>query len=114
MHLWKSWIDHQKLKFKLFIFLVSQNVYLVIYGFWYDYVQPKYVEKAKLCYMDTGSFMVYVKTEDIYLDIAKYVKTRLDPSNYELDRPLPKGINQKVLGLVKNELCRKVMRDQNV
>ena len=45
--------------------------------------------------MDTGSFKVYVKTEDIYSVIAKYVKTRFDTSNYELDRPLPKGKKQK-------------------
>ena len=43
----------------------------VMYQFWYDYVKPKYGEKSKLCYMDTGSFIVYIKTEDIYVDIAK-------------------------------------------
>ena len=36
-----------------------------------------------------------MKTEDIYSVIAKYVKTRFDTSNYELDRPLPKGKKQK-------------------
>ena len=38
----------------------------VIYEFWYDYVKLKYGEKAKLCYMDTDSFIVYIKTDDIY------------------------------------------------
>ena len=42
---------------------------LVMYEFWYDYVKPKYGEKVKLCYMDIDSFMVYIKTKDIYLDI---------------------------------------------
>ena len=40
--------------------------------------------------MDTDSFMVYIKIEDIYVDIAKVVETRFDTSSYELDRPLPK------------------------
>ena len=62
-----------------------------MYEFWYDYVKPKDGEKAKLCYMDTDSFIVYIKTEDIYLDIAKYVETRFDTTNYELSRSFPKG-----------------------
>ena len=61
--------------------------------------------------MDTGSFKVYVKTEDIYSVIAKYVKTRFDSSNYGLDRPLPKGKNKNVIRLVKNELRGKVMTE---
>ena len=68
-----------------------------MYEFWYDYVKPKYGEKTKLCYMDTNSFIVYIKRDDIYKDIAKYVATRFDTSNYELDRPLPRGKNKKVI-----------------
>ena len=49
-----------------------------MYEFWYDYVKPKYGEKAKLCYMDTGSFKVYIKTKDIYVEITKDVETRFD------------------------------------
>ena len=41
--------------------------------------------------MDTDSFVVYIKTEDIYVDTAKDIDTRLATSNDELDRPLPKG-----------------------
>ena len=66
-----------------------------MYEFWYDYVKPKYGEKVKLCYMDTDSFIVYIKTEDIYKDIAEDVETRFDTSNYELDRLSPKGKNKK-------------------
>ena len=51
--------------------------------FWYDYDKPKSEEKAKLCYMDTGSLIVYIKTEEIYKDITKGVETRFDTSNYE-------------------------------
>ena len=49
-----------------------------MYLFWYDFLKPKYGEKAKLCYMDTDSFIFYIKTEDIYTDIAKDVETRFD------------------------------------
>ena len=78
-------------------------------SFWYDYVKLKYGEKVKLCYMDTDSFIVYIKTDDIYKDIAEDFETRFDTSNYELDRPLPKGNNEKIIGLVKNELGGKIM-----
>ena len=45
-----------------------------MYEFWYDYVEPKYEEKEKLCNMDIDSFIVYVKTEDIYVKVAKMLK----------------------------------------
>ena len=63
---------------------------ILMYEIWYDYVKPKYGKKAKLCYMDTDSFIVYIKTDDIYKDIAEDVKTRFDTSNYEIDKPIPK------------------------
>ena len=56
-----------------------------MYEFWYDYVKLKYGEKPKLCNMDTDSFIVHVKTEDIYKDIAEDVGKTLDTSNC-LDR----------------------------
>ena len=74
-----------------------------MYEFSYDYVKPKYGEKAKLC------FIVYIKTNDIYKDIAEDVETRFDTSNYELDSPLPKAKNKKVIGLLKDELGEKIM-----
>ena len=60
-----------------------------------DYIKWKYGGKAKLCCMDTNSFIVYIETYDIYKDIAEDVETWIDTSNYELDRPLPKGKNKK-------------------
>ena len=60
----------------------------VMYEFWYDYVKPKYSEKAKLCYMDTGSFIVHVITNGIYKDIAEDVETRFSSSNFDLGRSL--------------------------
>ena len=81
----------------------------LMYEFWYDYVKPKYCEKAKLCYIDTDSFIVYIKTDDIYKDIAKTVETRFDTSNYQLDRPLFKEKNKKLIGLMKGELGGKII-----
>ena len=57
--------------------------------FWYDYVNPEYGEKAKLCYTDTDSFVVYIKADDIYKDNTEDVETSFDTSDYEL--PLRKG-----------------------
>ena len=89
---------------KLKIFM-SKPVYLglsilelskiLMYEFCYDFIKPKYKEKAKLCYMDTDSFIVYIKMDDAYKDIAKDVETRFDTSKCESDTPLPKGIKQK-------------------
>ena len=61
-------------------------------------------------YMDTGSFIIYIKTEDIYSDIAKNVETRYDTSNYELNRLLPEGKTMEVIVFLKNELGGKIMK----
>ena len=50
--------------------------------------------------MDTD--IVHIKTGDIYKDIAEDVETRFDTSNHELNRPIPKGKNKKVIGVMKN------------
>ena len=62
----------------------------LMYHFCHDYVKPKYGEKSKFSFMNTESFIAYIKPNDIYKDIAEDVETRFDNSNYELDRPLPK------------------------
>ena len=41
-----------------------------MYEFWYDYMKPKYGNKVKLCYMDTDSFVMNIKTNDVYEDIS--------------------------------------------
>ena len=48
---------------------------------------------------------------DIYKDIVEDVETRFDTSNYELNRPLPKGKNKKVIGVMKDELDGKIMEE---
>ena len=86
----------------------------LMYVFWYDYMKPKYGDNVKLCYMDTDSLIMYIKTDDFYKDIADDVEKRFDTSNYddECDKPLPKGKNKKVIGLIKDELGgRKVMTE---
>ena len=62
-----------------------------MYEFWYDYMKPKYNDNVKLCYMDTDSFIMNIKTEDFYKDIANDVDKRFDTSNYEVNKPLPTG-----------------------
>ena len=61
--------------------------------------------------MDTDSFIIHSKTENVYRDIANDVKKRFDTSNDEINRPLPRGQNEKVIGLMKDELGRKIMTE---
>ena len=74
-------------------------------------MKPKYGDNVKLCYMDTDSFIMHIKAEDFYKDIADHVEKRSDTSNYEVDRPLPTGKNKKVIGLMKDELGGKIMTE---
>ena len=85
----------------------------LMYKFWYDYIKPKYQDIAKLCYMDTDSFITYIKTEDFYKDIADDVKKWFDASNYIKDdkRLLPIGQNKKKIGFFKDELGGKIMKE---
>ena len=57
--------------------------------------------------MDIHSFIFHLKADDIYKDIAENAETRFDTSNFELDRPLPKGKNKEVIGLMKDGLVGK-------
>ena len=102
---------------------------ILMYEFWYDYMKPKYNSNVKLCYMDTDSFIMNIKTNDFYKDIASDVENRFDTSNYEANtsettaepsflelsalarRPLPTGKNKKVIGLMKDELGGKIITE---
>ena len=81
----------------------------LMYEFWYDYIKPKYQNNAKLCYMDTDSLIINIKTEDFYEYIPNDVEKRFDTSNNDVNRPLPKGKNKKVIGLMEDELGGKIM-----
>ena len=65
-----------------------------MYEFWYDYVQLKCHENAKLCYKDTDSFIIYIKTEDFYGNIAYDLEKGLDTWKYEVNRPLKKDYDK--------------------
>ena len=85
----------------------------LIYEFWYDYIKPKYKEKARLCYMDTDNFVMYIKTEDFYKDIADDVERWFDTSNYDENnkRPFPIGEKNRVSVIFKYELRGKIMKE---
>ena len=70
----------------------------LMYKFWYKYIKPKYGDNARLCYMDPDSFIINIKTEDFYKDIANDVERWFDTSNYDkIDEiPLKIGINKQV------------------
>ena len=70
---------------------------ILMYEFWHDYMKPKYNDNVKLCYMDMDSFIINIKANDFYEDIANDVENRFDTSNYEVNRPLPTGKNKKSL-----------------
>ena len=83
----------------------------LMYEFWYDYMKRKYGNDVKLCYMDTDSFIINIKTNDFYKDIANDVENRFDTSNYEVKRPLQIEKNKKVIGLMKDELGGKIITE---
>ena len=85
----------------------------LMYEFWYDYIKTKYGDKARLCYMDTDSFIMYVKTDDFYKDISNDVDKWFDTSNYDKNdnRLLEIGKDKKVIGKFKDELGGKIMTE---
>ena len=85
----------------------------LMYEFWYDYIKPKYGDKARLCYTDTDSFIMHIKTDDFYKDINNDVDKWFDTSNYDKNdnRPLEIGKNRKVIGKFKDELGGKIMTE---
>ena len=84
-----------------------------MYEFWYDYLKRKYGDKAQLCYMDTDSFIIHIVTEDFYKDIVDNVNDWFDTFAYDKEdnRPLPIGINKKIIGKFKDELNGKIMTE---
>ena len=80
----------------------------LMYEVLYEYVKPKHQTKAKLCYMDTDSFVIYIKPDDFYEKIANDVDEQFDRSNYDNNTPIGKilssiGKNKKVFCLFKDE-----------
>ena len=77
----------------------------LMYEFWYDYIKPKYKDKAKLCYTDTDNFVIHIFTEDFFEDINNDVERWFDTSNYDKNdkRLIQTGTNKKVIGMFKDE-----------
>ena len=78
---------------------------IIMYEFHYDYMKPKYGDHLKLCYMETDSLIYRIQTEDFYADIADGIEPWFDMSEYNENRPLPIGINKKVIRMIKDELA---------
>ena len=84
-----------------------------MYEFQYDYIMPKYGDKAKLCYTDTESFVISITSDDFFEDISNDVERWFNTSNCDKNdkRPLPLGKNKKVPGLFKDDLGGKIMTE---
>lgn len=57
---------------------------IVMLEFWYYYMKQNFGGNSKLYYMDTDSFIAYIKPEDIYADFAKDIKIKFDTLSYVL------------------------------
>ena len=93
--------------------VILDNSKMLMYEYWYDYLRPMYGDKIKLCYMDTDSFIIYVETEDFYKDISNDIDKWFGTSNFskDINRPLEKGKNEKVIGKFKDELGGLIMSE---
>ena len=85
----------------------------LMYEFWYDYIKPMYNNKAKLCYTDTDSLVIHIKTDYFYTDISNDVERMFDTSNYNKkdNRPLPIDKSKKVIGMFKDKISGKIMTE---
>ena len=90
---------------------ILESSKILMYEFWYDYMKSKYDNNVKLCYMDTDSFIIDIRMDDFYKDITNDVECKFDTSNYEVNKPLPKGRNKKVIGVMKGELGGKIITE---
>ena len=92
---------------------VSDISKTLMYKFWYDYIKPKYGDRAKLCYTDTDNVIIHIATEDCFVDISDDVERWFDTSNYDENdkRSLSIGKNVKVIGLFQDELGGKIMKE---
>ena len=86
---------------------------ITMFDFHYQYIKPKYGNRAKLLFTDTDSFLYEIQTEDFYKDISEDVKDRFDTSDYPEGHPsgIPTGVNKKVLGMFKDEATGKIIKE---
>ena len=85
----------------------------LMYDFHYNYIKPKYNERAKLLFTDTDSLAYEIQTSDFYRDISPDVETTFDTSNFASSHPsgIPTGINKKVVGMFKDEAGGKIIEE---
>ena len=85
----------------------------LMYEFWYDCIEPKNGDRENLCYMDIDGFVIHIINKDFYEDIANDFEIWFDPFNSEYNdkRSLPVDNNKKVIGLFKDELRQKIMKE---
>ena len=83
----------------------------LMYDFHYNYIIPKYNEKAKLLFTDTDSFCYELETEVFFKDISNDVEAKFDTSAYPENHPsgIKTGVNKKVIGMMKDECSGKIM-----
>ena len=81
----------------------------LMYDFHYNYIKPKYDDRAKLLFTDTDSLAYEIETEDFYRDISSDVSSKFDTSNYPKNHPsgILTGVNKKVIGMFKDEAAGK-------
>ena len=107
----KSWVKMVKpLYLGMSMFDISKTL---MYEFYYDYIKPKYGDRAKLCYTVTDSFVIDIITEDFFEDISNGVERWFDKSNFDENdkRPLSIGMHKRVPGLFKDELGGKIVAE---
>ena len=80
----------------------------LMYEFWHNYTKSKYQQNAKLCCMDTDSFIIHIENEDVYEHIAEDVEKIFDTSNYEANRPLSSGKYKNVIWWINNKIGGKI------
>ena len=85
----------------------------LMYEFSYEYIKPKYGNQAKLCYMDTDSFIINIETDDFFKDVANDAPKWFNTSGISknLDRPLTTRINKKIIGKFKVELNGNILTE---
>ena len=83
---------------------------IIMYKFHYDYMKSKYIENLQLCYMDTDSLVYHIEIEDFYKEEDDVI-ARFYTSGYDKKRCQTIGLNEKVIGLMKDELGDKIMTE---
>ena len=89
----------------------------LMYSFYYEYLRPKFKDKMQLLYMDTGSFVLEIETDDSFEDTKCDLEDWFDTSNYDKNMLLPDeyrenaDVNKKVIGKMKNKIVNGHMKE---